>query len=208
MKKVTIDDSPTYTNKPQGRRKDIDLFKENKSIIVDINSYRKSINDRNSKALSSNMTEVFEPADRLLKLRPLKTDKIHVGPLRSKLSNYLNTKDIEGARPMKFKHRFKRIVEQANNKSHFLQSGSQLQESAEKPFKPGIRVSMPYSIPESVGVVDRKVKFWSNPNIPQLSGSNLNLDSLYLGNRVPQPIKNNEVMDLYRRHSRNRSVSL
>lgn len=88
---------------------------------------------------------IYQPNESGLSFQKFKDTNIKLMPLKKKACNYLNTKDIDGAKPMKFKHRFKRFVEEANNKSHFLRSGTQLNQNSERPFKPGIKMVYPYN---------------------------------------------------------------
>jgi hypothetical protein len=86
---------------------------------------------------------------------------------------------------MKFRHRFKKIVQDANNKSHFLPCGTQLQENTETPFKPSVKIVTPYN------------------------NGYYNLDLTarkFISNRVMGYGNNGSERNMSNSHSRNRSV--
>ena len=118
------------------------IFSGNQSIILDLNSYSSSKKSNGNKHRSSLSSEITSEGT-TLDYKKLLNHKIRFNKPK-KNRNYLNTKDIEGAFPMKFRHRNKRLIKQANCKSHFLASGSWSNELKEKPFKPGIKMVNPY----------------------------------------------------------------
>mmetsp|Transcript_7376 Transcript_7376/g.6535 ORF Transcript_7376/g.6535 Transcript_7376/m.6535 type:complete len:277 (-) Transcript_7376:100-930(-) len=139
----SFDDSPTFKVKPTGRKQVLDPFSNNQSFILDLNSYSSSKNG--SKLRSSASSGLTSDTNSTCDYKKLLDNRIKINlPKRKRNSNFMNTKDISGAFPMKFKHRNRRIVKEANCKSHFLASGTQLKDNAEKEFRSGIKIVNPY----------------------------------------------------------------
>ena len=115
-----IDDSPTFKSKPSGKRHAFNIFKENKPMIIDAVSYSASkYSSNNPGNRIYDIKRLFESSEGELKFKVSRGSNFSLLSAK-KACNYLNTTDIDGAKPMKFRHRFKKIVEEANNKSHFM----------------------------------------------------------------------------------------
>jgi viroplasmin and RNaseH domain-containing protein len=67
-------ESPTFKRKPEGRKHEFKLVKENKPIIVDLSSYSSTKMSNQSTTQSSNMSRVFsdDTSDSFKKLLQLK----------------------------------------------------------------------------------------------------------------------------------------
>ena len=143
--------SPTYKTKPHGRKQATEIFKSaykllNQNIthipsIFDVGTKKSKRGLRMSK--KSYKATVGDINNHRTSLHHLKSSKLKLSPIKHNCSNILNTRDIDGAVPAKFKHRSKRLVTDKNNKSHISFENKLVGDDGSQ-FKPCLRVYNPY----------------------------------------------------------------
>lgn len=137
-------ETPTFWTKPTGKKRAADILKSNAKSILHFSVFAPSIFDTEPQITSEYKTKkLYTPEKSSVKLTKLKYSNLEVTPLMRKPSNILNTKDISGAYPSKFRHTIKRIVQDANKGSHLKFDDKIVGDQACK-YRPSIRVFNPY----------------------------------------------------------------